>query len=152
MDKSLQEVMDCTCLRIRQAARQFTQLYDHALEPAGLTVAQFGLLANLYGIAVRQPDGLSIGAIAQRLGMDPTTLNRNLKPLKTKALVKDGSDPSDRRVRVVQITEKGQRKLSKAMVLWRQAHGRIEQALGHKERTALNDALDYAMARLEPSA
>jgi DNA-binding MarR family transcriptional regulator len=152
MDKNLQEVMGCTCLRIRRAARQFTQLYDHALEPAGLTVAQFGLLANLSGAALRQPDGSPIGAIAERLGMDPTTLNRNLKPLKTRGLVKDRSDPSDRRVRMVQITEKGQRELSNAMALWRQAHSKVEQALGRKERTALNDVLDHAMARLEPLA
>ncbi len=46
---------------------------------------QFGLLANLLGASFRRPDGLSIGAIAERLGMDPTTLNRNLKPLRAPA-------------------------------------------------------------------
>jgi DNA-binding MarR family transcriptional regulator len=150
MDKNLQEVMGCTCLRIREAARRFTQIYDHALEPAGLTVAQFGLLANLSGAAFREPGGSSIGAVAQLLGIDPTTLNRNLKPLRARGLVKDRSNPSDRRVRMVQITEKGQRELSNAIPLWRQAHTRVEQALGRKKRTDLNDVLDHAMARLEP--
>jgi DNA-binding MarR family transcriptional regulator len=150
MDRNLQEAMGCTCLRIRRAARQFTHIYDHALEPAGLTVMQFGLLANLFGASLRRSEISSIGAIAEWLGMDPTTLNRNLKPLKARGLVKDQPAPSDARLRVVQITEKGRRELSDAMGLWRQAHLKIEQTLGRKQRLALNDMLDQSMAKLEP--
>jgi DNA-binding MarR family transcriptional regulator len=110
---------------------------------------QFGLLANLLGASFRRPDGLSIGAIAERLGMDPTTLNRNLKPLRARGLVKDQSDPSDGRLRIVQITEKGRRELNDAMGLWRQAHTQVEQTLGRKQRLALNEILDHSMAKLE---
>lgn len=149
MDRNLQEAMGCTCLRIRRAARQFTQIFDHALEPAGLTVMQFGLLANLLGASFRRPEGLSIGAIAERLGMDPTTLNRNLKPLKARGMVKDRSDPSDGRLRIVQITEKGRREMNNALALWHQAHTKIEQTLGRKQRLALNEILDDSMAKLE---
>ena len=148
MDRNLQEVMECTCLRMRRAARQFTQIYDRALEPAGLTVMQFGLLANLFGASFRRSDVSSIGAIAERLGMDPTTLNRNLKPLKARGLVKDQTDPSDGRLRIVQITGKGRHELNNAMVLWRQAHTKVEQTLGRKQRLALNDMLDQSMAKL----
>jgi DNA-binding MarR family transcriptional regulator len=150
MDRTLQEAMGCSCLRIRRAARQFTQIYDHALEPAGLTVMQFGLLANLFGARVRRSEASSIGAIAEWLGLDPTTLNRNLKPLKARGLVKDQSDPSDGRLRIVQITEKGRRELQDALALWHQAHNRVEQTLGRKQRLALNDMLDHSMAKLEP--
>jgi DNA-binding MarR family transcriptional regulator len=149
MDRNLQEAMGCTCLCIRRAARQFTQIYDRALEPAGLTVMQFGLLARLFGASLRS-EVSSIGAIAEWLGMDPTTLNRNLKPLRARGLVKDRSDPSDARLRIVQITEKGRRELNDAMALWRQAHMKVEQTLGRKQRLALNDALDQSMAKLEP--
>jgi DNA-binding MarR family transcriptional regulator len=150
MDRTLQEAMGCSCLRIRRAARQFTQIYDHALEPAGLTVMQFGLLANLFGASLRRSEASSIGAIADWLGLDPTTLNRNLKPLKARGLVKDQSDPSDGRLRIVQITEKGRRELQDALALWHQAHNRVEQTLGRKQRLALNDMLDHSMAKLEP--
>jgi hypothetical protein len=44
----IQEISGCTCLRLRRAARQMTQIYDGALEPAGITVNQFGLLAKLH--------------------------------------------------------------------------------------------------------
>ena len=150
MDRNLQEVMGCSCLRMRRAARQFTQIYDHALEPAGLTVMQFGLLANLFGTSFQRSDVSSIGAVAERLGMDPTTLNRNLKPLRARGLVKDQSEPSDGRLRIVQITEKGRHQLNDALTLWRQAHTKVEQTLGRKQRLALNDILDDAMVKLEP--
>jgi DNA-binding MarR family transcriptional regulator len=135
---------------MRRAARRFTQIYDHALEPAGLTVMQFGLLANLSGTSSRRSDVSSIGAVAERLGMDPTTLNRNLKPLRARGLVKDQSDPSDGRLRIVQITEKGRHQLNDALTLWRHAHTKVEQTLGRKQRLALNDILDDAMVKLEP--
>jgi len=109
---------------------------------------QFGLLANLFGASLRRSEVSSIGAIADWLGMDPTTLNRNLKPLKERGLVKDQTDPSDGRLRIVQLTGKGRHKLNNAMVLWRQAHAKVEQTLGRKQRLALNDMLDQSMAKL----
>ena len=39
--------------------------------------------------------------------MDPTTLNRNLKPLLAKGMVKNAIDPADGRIRIVRVTEKG---------------------------------------------
>ncbi len=149
MDRGLQDAMGCTCLRMRRATRRLTQIYDHILQPSGLTVTQFGLLANLSAAVSGRSDVSSIGVVAERIGMDPTTLNRNLKPLKVRGLIKDLSDPSDGRVRIVQITEKGQRELSKALALWRQAHAKLEEALGRKTRVALNEILDLSMARLE---
>jgi DNA-binding MarR family transcriptional regulator len=139
MDRNLQEVMGCTCLRIRQTSRHISQVYDHALDAAGLTINQFGLLANLYGV---DPNGLSIGALSERLGAHPTTLNRTLKPLATRGLVKDLADPADGRVRIVRIAEKGKREFLKAMPLWRQAQARVEAALGQKTTSAFNDLLD----------
>ena len=43
-----QEIANCTCLRLRRTARRVTQIYDQMLEPAGLTLAQFSLIAQLY--------------------------------------------------------------------------------------------------------
>src|SRR5258708_7941299 len=100
----LREISNCSCLRVRRTARRLTRLYDQALEPAGLTVNQFGLLANLHGAGSA---GLSMGALADRLGMDPTTLNRDLKPLRADGLVRDAADPRDRRGRPVRLTSQG---------------------------------------------
>lgn len=142
MDKNLREVMDCTCLRIRRTSRRMTQVYEQALAGIDLTINQFGLLANLYGVDLVRSTGLPIGVLSERLGTDPTTLNRTLKPLAAKGLVRNSTDPADRRVRVVRITEKGKYELLKAIPLWRQAQRHVESALGQKTASALNELLD----------
>jgi DNA-binding MarR family transcriptional regulator len=89
-----------------------------------------------------------MGALAERLGMDPTTLNRNLKPLGAQGLVADSADHEDRRVRAVFITTKGVAKLSKAAAFWRRAQTRVEAALGAEASQTLRSLLDLASAKL----
>lgn len=148
----IREISGCTCLRARHATRRLTQIYDRALKPIGLTANQFGLLTNLYGDSLAGRHGLSIGALAERLGMDPTTLNRNLMPLTAQGLVANGSNPEDRRVRVVIITKKGIARLRKATPYWRRAQTRIQEALGAEAMLALNSLLDLASAKLATAA
>ena len=142
----LREISQCSCLGARRVARRLTRIYDQALAPAGLTVNQFGLLANLAGTG---QGGLSIGTLAQRLGMDPTTLNRDLKPLRGDGLVRDAADPSDRRVRLVRLTAKGHGKLAKAVPRWREAQNATEAALGAENMRSLAGALDLAWSKVK---
>src|SRR3546814_19892764 len=65
----------CTCFKLRRAARRVTQLYDRHLQPTGLRITQFGLLARL------RVEPLQMTALAERMGMDRTTFNRTLRPL-----------------------------------------------------------------------
>jgi len=148
----LREVSGCTCLRARRIARQLTQAYDGALGPVGLTVNQFGVLAKLYGATRGGQASVPIGALADRLGMHPTTLNRDLKPLRAQGLVADAIDASDRRVRALTITGKGRARLRKAVPFWRAAQKRLEAALGADVARRLNEALDRAVARLQGGA
>ncbi|MGO9047698.1 MAG: MarR family winged helix-turn-helix transcriptional regulator [Xanthobacteraceae bacterium] len=133
---------------MRRATRRVTQFYEHALGPTGLTVNQFGLLAYLYGASRAPAHASSIGTIAEWLGMDPTTLNRNLKPLLAKGMVKNVPDPADGRVRIVQITDKGMRALSEATPRWRKAQAEVEKTIGAKSTAELNALLDLSSARL----
>jgi DNA-binding MarR family transcriptional regulator len=148
MDKEIREHLGCTCLRLRRTTRNVTQLYDHLLQPAGLTANQFGLLARLYAASLQKSDGMSIGVMAESIGMDPTTLNRNLKPLEALDWVKVVPDPSDARVRIVQMTDQGQRTLLKAIPLWRQAQARLRKSLGLQAVTDLNELLDRSAVDL----
>ena len=141
-------VLGCTCMHLRRTTRRVTQLYDQRLAPAGITAGQFGLLARLYGAKLRGEDALSIGALADQHGMDPTTLNRNLKPLLSAGLVHDGHDPTDRRVRTVSLTDAGRQRLARAMPLWREAQQRVEAALGPEATLALNGLLDLSATKL----
>src|ERR1700694_3505270 len=96
-------LLGCTCLRLRRTTRSVTQLYDRLLQPAGLTANQFGLLARLYAASLGGSDGISIGVMAESVGMDPTTLNRNLKPLEAVDWVNVVPDSTDARVRIVRM-------------------------------------------------
>jgi DNA-binding MarR family transcriptional regulator len=146
-DLDIREIAQCTCLRLRRTTRRVTQIYDRLLEPAGMTVNQFGLLARLYGASLRR-ETLPITALAERLGMDPTTLNRSLKPLEAEGLVTNADVPTDRRVRAVSITAQGTAKLREAVPLWRKAQGQIDEALGLSTTVALNGLLELSYANL----
>lgn len=144
----MREIADCTCLRVRRTTRHLTQIYDRLLAPVGLTVNQFGLLGSLYGASLDGQEWLSIGALAHLVGMHPTTLNRQLRPLKSQGLIADAAGPVDRRVRAVRITEAGRTKLREAVPLWRQAQARVQAALGVPAMLALNGLLELAAAKL----
>jgi len=148
-DIDIREIVQCTCLRLRRTSRRITKIYDGFLEPAGLTVNQFGLLARLYGGRLRG-ETLTMGMLAERVGMDPTTLNRSLKPLAAAGLVANGGDPADQRVRAVLITDDGAARLRDAVPLWREAQAQIDAALGIDATVALNGLLELSYARLHP--
>jgi len=133
----------CMCLRLRKAARRMTQIYDQHLEPFGLTVTQFSLLGH-----VRSFDGIGIGALADKLITDPTTLTRNLGPLARRNLLVLAQDPVTRRSRRLHLTDKGRDAYVAARPAWAQAQHKIEQTLGDRPASVLNEALDRMLERL----
>lgn len=145
----IREIADCTCAGLRRATRRITQLYDHALAPVGLTANQFSLLSHLYGAEMMKVGGLSIKALADRLGMDPSTLTRNLKPLAIKGLVADHADPNDGRARLVTITALGRSKLEAAVPHWRKAQNTLNEKLGADAAKKLMNLLGEAFATVE---
>ena len=133
----------CTCLRLRKASRRVSQIYDRSLEVAGVTVSQYGILGY-----ISRYDGVGIGALAEKLIMDPTTLTRNLHPLQQRGLVALARDVNDRRARRLHLTEAGRKAFAAAGPAWARAQRQIEQALGEDETPALNAALDRVLERL----
>lgn len=144
----IREVAGCTCLALRRVTRQVTQIYDRRLEPSGLTVNQFGVLAQLYGAYAAGRAALSIGMLSERLGMDPTTLNRSLKPLQAQNLVVTATDAEDRRVRSLTITSRGRAKVEQALPMWRAAKAELEEAVGKQAAVALSGFLNRSSAKL----
>jgi DNA-binding MarR family transcriptional regulator len=118
MDKietTAQEVYGtCVCLGLQRAARGVARRYDDALRSTGLTSGQFSILS-----ALLRDKPTPMGALAELLGLDRTTLNRNLQPLETAKLIETLSDPADRRLRKLQLTKAGHKKLALAIPLWR---------------------------------
>jgi DNA-binding MarR family transcriptional regulator len=124
-DTNLKEIADtCACLHAREAARAVTRAYDRAFAPLGLRATQFSLLVAL---ALAEPPTITV--LAEHLGMDRTTLTRNLRPLLRDGFVElapaDGPRP-----RPPAITRKGRALLAKAQANWTQAQDALERKLG----------------------
>jgi DNA-binding MarR family transcriptional regulator len=108
----------------RLAARRITKFLDAQLEASGLSATQFDLMAS---IAAASDD--TLGALANRLGIDQSTLSRNLQGLEKSGLVEVAAVEKDLRRRAVWLTEKGARALEKAMPLWRKSTAELTRRI-----------------------
>lgn len=132
----------CAALRFRKAARRVSQIYDGCLAAYGVTITQYGLLAH-----IRRLDGVSIGALASELVMDPTTLTRNLRPLQKRNLVELVVAEEDKRTRVLRLTDGGRALLKEARPGWEAAQRQMAEVLA-EDLAPLSDAIDRMLARL----
>lgn len=133
----------CTCFHLRRASRLTTQLYDHELAAVGLSLNQYSILRR----SERQPRRL--GELAEELGMDRTTLTRNLKPLLQAALLQQ-TRGEDARQRLIGITERGRARLLAARPYWQKAQRHIDEAFGHENVARLHTELMALSERLQP--
>jgi len=128
----------CTCGELRRAARAVTLLYDNATKYSGLLSTQLGVLH-----LVSESDS-KISDLAEELGMDRTTLTRNLSVLERQGLIKISSG-KDHRTRIVTITTKGRNSLAKAVPLWNQVQRKVKQEMGENAWSELMRNLSHFM-------
>jgi DNA-binding MarR family transcriptional regulator len=135
-DRGLIECGDCLCLASRRAARGLTRAFDRQLRPYGIRATQFSILVMLL---MRGP--LRIGELADYLGLERTTLTRNLAVIEEKSwvVIRPGDDA---RARVVAATKKGQAAVTAARAAWRKAQQAASAAIGNAGVDAL-----HALAR-----
>lgn len=105
---------ECLCLNVQRAARRVARRYDAAFKPIGITSGQFTILG-----ALNRSDPVTVGELADTLGMERTTLTRNLVPLEAAGLVGSSVVESDARARALALTDAGRARLAEAMPLWR---------------------------------
>ncbi len=123
--------VQCICSTARAASRELTRRYDEALRPAGLRTTQLSLLSRL-----TDEGPLPVTQLAARLGLDRTSLTRELQVLGGRGLVSiDRGD--DRRSRVVSLTTAGGETLAAAWPRWEQAQADALADLGDERVTRL---------------
>ena len=129
----------CACHKVRTAARAVTRAYDDVLRPVGLRATQLTVLA-----AIAADESVSITAVAKLMGMDRTTLTRNLRPLEADGLIVVGNE-GWRRSRTLEITKKGRTRLREALPLWEKAQKTLQANLSargwHLIRKDLDDLI-----------
>ena len=136
----------CACHKIRMASRAVTRAYDDALRPVALRATQVSLLA-----AVALDGAMSITALAEAIGMDRSTLTRNLAPLEADGLLRVGGE-GWRRSRTLEITAKGRARLEKAMPLWEAAQRRLRASLGGAQWDTVQGSLEHLIANVSRPA
>ena len=92
-------------------------------------------------VAAGADDALSITALAKLMGMDRSTLTRNLAPLAREGLIRIG-DEGWRRSRTVEITKQGHLRLREALPLWEKAQETLRRKLGVRRWTEIRSDLD----------
>lgn len=131
----------CTCFHLRRATRRVTQIYDRELAAVELSLNQYSILRR----AGESPR--TLGSLADELGMDRTTLTRNLKPLLAAGLLVE-TRGEDARQRLLQLSDTGRQRLAAARPHWQRAQRIIDEAFGGEAVARLHADLETLTERL----
>ncbi|MEM8988128.1 MAG: MarR family winged helix-turn-helix transcriptional regulator [Pseudomonadota bacterium] len=115
---------DCIAFNLRRTTRIVTRRYEELMRPAGVTAFQFGALA-----ALMSRPALPQLAFVDVFGMDASTVNRNIRTMAGKGLVRYTDDLRDSRKKHVAITAKGRRAFEKAAPYWEQAQAETQKMM-----------------------
>jgi MarR family transcriptional regulator, organic hydroperoxide resistance regulator len=129
------------CFAIYSTTIALGRLYKPMLDGFGITYPQYLVLSVLW-----EKDGQAIGAIAERLALESSTITPLVKRLETAGFVRRDRNPEDERQVVVTLTSKGRalhhdtKCLSETLL---ESSGFTPQALVrlHGDISALRDAL-----------
>ncbi len=127
--------LTCSFSRLGRGVRSMSRIYESHMSEVGLRPTQAMMM-----FAIAATSGASIGELADALFLDPTTLNRNLKPLVAAGYV-EIIPGEDRRKKGVFITDEGRQIVARLVPLWEAAQEEIEAKLGSDWTTRLASVL-----------
>jgi len=116
--------LPCACANLRRAARALTLQYQTELRPLGLRSTQFSILQVL-----DRTKEILQGNLGRILALDSTTLTRTLKIMLREGWIAERRG-TDRRERLIRLTEAGGKLLIVASERWQRAQERLRQELG----------------------
>jgi DNA-binding MarR family transcriptional regulator len=133
----------CTNLKLRQLGRRVARLYDEDQRALGLKGTQYSLLSYVVKLGPIRP-----GELAAQMGLDPSTLTRNLAPLVEAGWV--SVEPGDdARSRHVVATPTGRELRVQAQRAWKRSQLALNARLGDARVAKLHALLDECIARLD---
>lgn len=116
----------CLCFNIRKTTRLLTAYYDRIISASGLKATQLSML-----MTVLLQDQASLSKLAKMMGVDRTTLSRNMRLLEQKGLI-IVSAGEDRREQCISITDKGRDAIDQAVPLWEKAQSEVMERFGEE--------------------
>ena len=133
---------NCVCFNLRRAMRMVTQFYDSEMRRHGIRPTQGTILASL-----NARDSWDMAELSDWLGMERTTLVRNLRPLQRDSLVQAVGGGRGNRVELA-ITAKGRKQVRKLAPAWKCAQSAAVKTLGKKRWSAILSDLETAALAL----
>lgn len=121
----------CVLRHVARASRAVVSAYDPALAPYGLTGHQFNLMMTL-----GQLGPMTVGFLAETLGMDASGVPRAIRPLADEGLIAVERG-TDRRQRLLSLTVSGRARLDRATLAWTNVQAELVNTIGAARWTAL---------------
>lgn len=143
MGRDLSAIDNCVCFNLRRATRVVTQFFDAEMRRHGIRPTQGSILLSL-----NAKENWSMAELSDWLGMDRTTLVRNLRPLQRDGLVQAVGGGRGSRVEL-SITAKGRKKLKESLPAWRSAQSAAVKTLGEERWSAILSDLETAALSLK---
>lgn len=133
---------ECPGFQARATARSLTRYYNACFRPLGLTAEQFSLL-----VGIGETDGTTLVELADKAGVDPTTLSRSVQNLESRDLV-CATGGRGRAGKRLTLTTAGRRLVLKALPVWNLAKTTLADRMGEEEL----DMARQVMAELAKAA
>jgi DNA-binding MarR family transcriptional regulator len=125
----------CACFDLRKATRAVSRLYDDRLRTCGLNITQYSMLCMIeYG------QQISVSTLSRYMVMDQTSITRALAPLERDGLIRRRAG-SDQRMRIVSLTKKGTKLITKAKPHWDEAQKIFLDLIGDQRWTVMRGLL-----------
>src|SRR5947208_12668891 len=135
-DLDMSAVENCVCFNLRRVTRAVTQFYDSEMRRHGIRPTQGTILSSL-----QAKDSWTMAELSDWLGMDRTTLVRNLRPLQRDGLVEASGGGRGRLVELA-ITTKGRKQMEKLRPAWKSAQNAAVKTLGEQRWSAILSDLE----------
>ena len=133
---------NCVCFNLRWVTRAVTQFYDAEMRRHGIRPTQGTILTSL-----NAKESWNMAELSDWLGMERTTLVRNLRPLQRDGLVQAVGGGRGNRVELA-ITSKGRKQIEKLAPAWRSAQSAAVKTLGERRWSAILTDLETAALAL----
>jgi DNA-binding MarR family transcriptional regulator len=143
LQPDLSSVQNCTCFNVRRVARVITQFFDAEVRRHGIRPTQTPILG-----ALEARNRWSMAELSDWLGMERTTLLRNLRPLQRDGLVRVSRGGRGGQVEL-NITDKGRTALTKMLPAWRSAQNKVVATLGKERWCAIIRDLEQVALKLK---
>jgi len=129
----------CVAFNLRKSSQVVSRIYAREMQDSPVRGPLFSLMMTIH-----RHGSASITALADDIGLDRTTLTRNLKPLQQKGLIQISRVTANRKE--ITMLPEGLAALQVAMKCWKKAQAKVVRKLGEERWERMREDLAAVMA------